>query len=123
MGTINVSGIRCYSYHGCHEEEARIGGAYVVDIKIETDFEGAAMTDDLTQTIDYVEVYEIVKQQMAIRSKLIEHVAKRICNALLNQIKSIQHVEVKLTKLHPPIVGDVELVSVIYLGDNLDDKS
>jgi len=112
MGIINVNGIKCYAYHGCNEEEARIGGTYIVDIEIETNFEEAAITDDLSKTVDYVEVYAIVKQQMAIRSKLIEHVAKRICDQLMEQIQRIQHVEVKLTKLNPPINGDVERVSI-----------
>ena len=112
MGIINVSGIRSYAYHGCNEEEERIGGNYLVDIEIETDFESAALTDDLSKTVDYVEVYEVVKKEMAIRSKLIEHVAKRICDRLMKQIQRIQRVEVKLTKLHPPINGDVEQVSV-----------
>jgi len=112
MGIIHVSGIRCYAYHGCNEEEARIGGTYIIDIEINTDFEKAAITDDLSKTVDYVEVFEIVKIQMAIRSKLIEHVAQRICDDLVKQIERIQQVTVKVTKLHPPIQGDVEKVSV-----------
>ena len=118
MGTIQISGIRCYAYHGCNEEEARIGGAYLVDIEIETDFEEAAASDDLSKTVDYVEVYSIVKEQMSVRSKLIEHVAKRIGDALLKKISRIKNVEVKVTKLNPPINGDVEKVSVIYSGNN-----
>ena len=66
MGIIHVSGIRSYAYHGCNEEEARIGGAYLVDIEIETDFEAAALTDDLSKTVDYVEVYEVVKKEIVI---------------------------------------------------------
>lgn len=109
---ISVNGIRCYAYHGCLEHEATIGGNFIVDIDIETDFEEAADTDDLSKTVDYVEVYNIVKQQMNIRSKLIEVVAKRICDTLLKNIQRIQTVEVKVTKLNPPINGDVEKVSV-----------
>jgi len=111
MGVIHVSGIRCYAYHGCNEEEQRIGGHYIVDIEINTDFDTAALTDDLSKTVDYVEVYEIVKKQMETRSRLIEHVARRIGDALMNQIERIQQVAVKVTKFHPPINGDVEKVS------------
>lgn len=118
MGVILVTGIKCYAYHGCLEEESIIGGNYIVDIEIETDFEEAAATDDLSKTIDYVDAYEIVKEQMAIRSKLIEHVAKRIGDRLLKKNPRIQQVEVKLTKLNPPINGDVEKVSVLYSQKN-----
>jgi dihydroneopterin aldolase len=112
MGIIHVSGIKCYAYHGCLEEEAMIGGNYIVDVEIETDFEEAALTDDLSKTVDYGEVSVIVKNQMAIRSKLIEHVAARICDVLLKEISRIQTLNVKVTKLNPPVNGDVERVSV-----------
>lgn len=112
MGIIKVSEINFYAYHGCMPEERVIGGNYVVDINIKTDFELAAATDDLSKTVDYVEVYEIVKREMAIPSKLIEHVAKRICDELLKGISRIEEVEVKLTKINPPIKGDVSSVSV-----------
>lgn len=110
---IIVEGIRLYAYHGCMDEEARIGGNYVVDVTIEADLSEAAKTDDLSKTIDYCEVYEIVKAEMAIRSKLIEPVAQRIIDNLKKKYTTIQYAEVKLTKLNPPINGDVEKVSVI----------
>jgi dihydroneopterin aldolase len=114
MGTILVTGIKCYAYHGCLEEEELIGGNYIVDVEIETDFEAAATDDELLKTIDYVKVYEIVNTQMGIRSKLIEHVAKRIHDSLKEELSKIQSVTVKVTKLNPPIPGDVQQVSVIY---------
>jgi 7,8-dihydroneopterin aldolase/epimerase/oxygenase len=113
MGIINVNGIKHYAYHGCMEEEAVIGGNYIVDVKIETDFEEAAVTDDLTKTVDYVQVNDIIKREMAIRSKLIEAVGKRIIDALMNEVPRIQSVEVILTKLNPPVKGGVEKVSVV----------
>lgn len=112
MGIINVTGIKLYAYHGCLEEEAIIGGQYVVDVKIETDFLRAQVEDDLSQTVDYVTVYNIVKTQMAIRSKLIEHAAALIAGGLIKQIPAIQHVEVTVTKINPPMNGDVKEVSV-----------
>lgn len=110
---IIVEGIRLYAYHGCMDEEARVGGNYIVDVTIEADLSEAAKTDDLSKTVDYCEVYEIVKAEMAIRSKLIEPVAQRIINSLKKKFTTLQHAEVKLTKLNPPINGDVEKVSVV----------
>ena len=72
---INIEGILLYGFHGCLDEESKIGQEYRIDIFIETDFTAAAEQDNLALTIDYCAVYDIVKAEMAIRSKLIEQVA------------------------------------------------
>jgi dihydroneopterin aldolase len=113
MGIIKVEGIKFRAHHGCMDEEAKIGGMYIVDVMIDTDFEEASQRDELSKTIDYCEVYEVVKTEMAIRSKLIEHVAQRILTQLQNRFVQLHYAEVKLTKLSPPINGDVEKVSVV----------
>jgi dihydroneopterin aldolase len=116
MNKIVIEGIKLYCYHGCLEEEARIGANYVVDVMMETDFSEAAKTDDLARTIDYVTVYEIVKKQMAVRSRLIEQPAQRIIDELKKQFPSLKYTEVKVSKINPPMNGDVEKVSVIIAG-------
>jgi 7,8-dihydroneopterin aldolase/epimerase/oxygenase len=113
MNKILVEGIKVYAYHGCLEEEGRIGANYIVDVTMETDFSEAAKTDDLSKTIDYVIVYDIVKKEMAIRSKLIEKPAQQIINELKNRFPSLKRTEVKVTKLNPPMNGNVEKVSVV----------
>lgn len=113
MGKIRVEGIKIYAYHGCMEEEAVVGGNYRVDVQIEADLKKASRTDKLEDTVDYVQVYEIVKTEMSRRSKLIEHVAKRIIDALKKKLAGIKHAEVKVTKLNPPIKGVVKSVSVV----------
>lgn len=112
MSIISVEGIKLYAYHGCMEEEGKVGSQYQVDIRIEADVEQACMTDSLADTVDYVKVYEIVRDQMAIRSKLIEHVAKRILDHLHAEMKMIKSAEVSLYKLDPPIHGNVERVGI-----------
>lgn len=113
MSKILVQGIKIYAYHGCLSEEAVIGGHYIVDISIDADLDKPARTDKLTDTADYVTVYEIVKKEMAIHSKLIEHVAKRISDKLKKKFPKTRSLEVKVTKLNPPIPGEVESVSVV----------
>ena len=113
MNKIIVEGINLYAYHGCLEEEAKIGANYTVDVIMETDFKEAAKSDDLTKTIDYVVVFNIVKTQMAMRSKLIESVGKRIVDALKKEFATLKKVEVKISKLNPPMNGNVERVSII----------
>lgn len=112
-GIIQINNVKLYAYHGCLEEEALIGANYIVDIEIFTDYSHAAKNDDLKMTVDYCVVYQIVKREMKIRSKLIEHAAERIANALKKEIGRINKVNVKLTKIAPPVNGDVGSVSVI----------
>jgi len=110
---IEVNGIQLYAFHGCLEEEGRIGGHYIVDVSLTTDFTSAALTDDLTQTVDYVDINQIVAEEMAIRSKLIEHVGQRISRRIFQELKAIEKLKVKITKLCPPINGDVQNVAII----------
>ena len=118
MHQILVEGINVYAYHGCLDEEGKIGCNYIVDVTMETDFTDAAKTDDLTKTIDYVVVYNIVKAQMAIRSKLIEQVGQRIVDELKKQFFSLKKLTVKVTKINPPMHGDVDKVSIV-ITENL----
>ena len=106
--TIAVEGIKLYGYHGCLDEEGLIGGNYIVDVYLQTDFTEAAKTDHLHQTIDYCAVYEIVKKEMAIRSKLIEQVVMRIHQGILTELKGVSHARIRVTKLSPPMNGPVE---------------
>ena len=113
MANILVQGIKLYAYHGCLPEEAVIGGNYIVDVSIEADLRKPSKTDKLNETIDYVTVYEIVKKEMSVRSKLIEHVAQRILDKLKKKFPKTELIEVKVTKLNPPIEGDVEKVCAV----------
>ncbi len=112
MNKINIEGIKLYAYHGCLNEEAIIGGNYIVDVNMLTDFSEAAETDDLLKTIDYCAIYEICKTEMAIRSKLIEQVGQRIFEHIKKDFPQVTKLQVKLTKLIPPINGNVERVSI-----------
>jgi len=112
MGIIDVSNIQLYAYHGCMEEEALIGSKYRVDVQLKADLRSAAKSDDLTDTVDYVQVHRIVKEQMQIRAKLIEVVAQRIIDQLLQELPLIKEVSVTVRKMTPPIMGNVESVAV-----------
>lgn len=111
--TIEVNGIKIYAFHGCLPEEEKIGGHYSVDVMLNTDFTEAAQNDDLKKTIDYVDVNRIVYEEMAIRSKLIEHVGQRIIDRIKSEINNVEHIRLRVTKICPPINGDVENVAII----------
>ena len=103
MGIISVKGIRLYSHHGCLPQETLIGSDYIVDVDIETDLLASALTDDLSKTIDYVVVNQVVQQEMSIPSKLLETVALRIINRLTTLHLEIEYLSVSISKLNPPI--------------------
>ena len=110
--TIEVNNIRVYAFHGCLMEEGQIGGEYSVSVEITTDFTESTLTDDLSNTIDYVWVNKVVNEEMAIRSKLIEHVGQRMVNRLLDN-SDIHSVRLRVEKQTPPINGDVQNVAII----------
>ena len=113
INTIEVNGIKLHANHGCLIEEAKIGGNYVVDVTVKTDFKEASLTDELTKTVDYVDINKIVQEEMAIRSKLIEHVGQRIVTRIKSKITGVIKLKVKIIKLSPPINGDVENVAIV----------
>jgi dihydroneopterin aldolase len=110
---IKINKIKLYAYHGCLEEEAKIGGNYEINVVLHTDFLEASTNDDLEKTINYVDVNRIVQNEMAIRSKLIEHVGQRIITKLKGKFNSLSKCSVEIIKLCPPINGDVESVSIL----------
>lgn len=113
MGKIHLKNIRTFSYHGCLVEESKIGSDYNVDLTITTDLSKSAQSDKLTDTVDYVLLNQIVKTEMAIRSKLLEHVAQRIIDKVFAKSTTITKVKVRVSKLNLPIGGDVESVSIV----------
>ncbi|WP_291123411.1 dihydroneopterin aldolase [Flavobacterium sp. UBA6046] len=112
MGTIKLKNIRTYSYHGCLLEEGKIGSDYSVDLEVKTDLQQSSISDDLKDTVDYVLLNRIVVEEMAIRSHLLEHVVQRIITRSLKEIPSIWCIKTAVSKLNPPIDGDVEAVSI-----------
>ena len=112
MGVIKLKNIRTFSYHGCLIEEGKIGSDYTVDLKIKTNLQKSAETDHLLDTVDYVHLNKIVTEEMAIRSHLLEHVAKRINIRVLAEIETVEKTTVWVSKINPPIGGDVESVTI-----------
>ena len=112
MGIIRVEDIRCFAYHGCMEEEGVVGTDFSVDVELKTDLSVSAKSDLLADTIDYVAVSRIVQEEMAIRSRLIEHVGQRIINRLMESFSSLEASKVVVVKHAAPIDGEVKCVSV-----------
>ncbi len=112
MGVIKVENIRVFAYHGCLPEETKIGSDYRVDLKVNTDLQKSSTTDDLKDTVDYVFLNHVVKEEMAIASKLLETVARRILDRIFIEDKLVTKASISVSKLNPPIGGDVERVTI-----------
>ena len=113
MGIIQINNIKLYAFHGCLEEEAKIGSDYRVDVAIKADLKKSAKTDELIDTVDYVHLNHIVKEEMAIRSKLLEEVAQRILNRFFKELRMIRRAKISVAKINPPIGGNVQEVVII----------
>ena len=113
MGKIKVENIKVYAHHGCLEEETLIGSVYRIDVSVKADLSKASKSDELKDTVDYVHINHIVKEEMKIPSKLLEHVAQRINARILAEIDCVSKTKVSVSKINPPIRGDVEMVTVV----------
>ena len=112
MGTIRLQNIRTFSFHGCLNEEASIGSDYRIDLEVKCNLKQSSQSDELKDTVDYVYLNKIVVEEMAIRSKLLEHVAHRIITRIFSEIPSVSRILLAVSKLNPPIGGDVEAVTI-----------
>ncbi|MGA1149655.1 MAG: dihydroneopterin aldolase [Flavobacteriaceae bacterium] len=112
MGKIFLKNIRLYAYHGCMDEEEKIGSDYIVNLTVTANLERSSKSDRLLDTVDYVALHNIVKEEMKIRSKLLEHVAERILMRVMKEHASVKKSTVMVSKRNPPIGGNVEEVAV-----------
>jgi dihydroneopterin aldolase len=113
MGQILLENMEFYAFHGHYEEEQKTGNRFLVSLTIDADLKKPSVTDDLNDAIDYSRVYEVVRQEMKVPSKLLEHVAGRIVNSLYKSFSGIEKIAVKVTKLNPMVGGKTEGVSII----------
>lgn len=112
MSVIRIENMDFYAFHGCFAEEQKIGTHFRVDVALTTDTTKAQKSDDINHTVNYLEVYQVVKREMMIPSHLLEHVADRIGEAVMNSFSAVDSMMVKVSKLNPPLGGKMECVSV-----------
>lgn len=100
--------VKIYAYHGVLPEERQIGTYYYIDAEIHTDFSKATQTDNLQDTISYADINDIIHQEMAIPSLLLERVAGRILERIEEKFPQIEYIRIKITKTNPPMQGEVQ---------------
>jgi len=120
MSKISLENMEFHAYHGCLEHEQTLGNTFIVNISMELDTKLAGETDNLEHTLNYQLVYDVVKAQMEIPSKLIEHVGQRLLDNIMRSFPQIEVLEVSLSKLNPPLGGKVERVTIQLIKKKVD---
>ena len=113
MGLIKIENMEFYSFHGHFKEERIVGNKFLVDLTIETDMKIPAETDNLKDAVNYQRIYELVKQQMELKSHLLEHIARRILDSIFDELNGISKITVKVSKMNPPMGGKIGSVSIV----------
>lgn len=98
--------------HGCYDLEKKVGNRFLVSLRIEAEIGDAAVRDDLSGSINYLTVYELVRDEMARPSNILENVAKRIIDTIKKSFPQVISLSAKVSKLAPPLGGKIEKVSV-----------
>ena len=105
MGLVSLKGLEFFAYHGYYDEEQKVGNKYSVDVTVKANLEKAAVKDELSQTVNYEAMYRVVKNQMEIRSRLLEHIGYEIIRSMFDNFPQVQWIEVSIAKYNPPIGG------------------
>ncbi|MDR3118674.1 MAG: dihydroneopterin aldolase [Mediterranea sp.] len=109
---IYLNNISIYAYHGVSPQETKVGNTFLLDLKLKVDLRQAIESDDLSLTVSYADVYRSVSEEMAIHSKLIEHVAGRIVCRLFAEYPTIKAIDIKLSKQNPPMGADITAAGI-----------
>ena len=109
---IGLEGVRFHARHGVMPQERQTGGDFVVTLKVGYPLAAAMASDNVEDTLDYSALYQLVKKEMEQPSNLLEHVAGRIAEAIGKRFPQVSSIELKLTKLNPPMGADCDGASV-----------
>jgi dihydroneopterin aldolase len=100
---IHLKDLRFYAFHGVLPQEKSVGAYFILNICVKVDVERAALTDELSDTVSYADIYQIAKEEMQVTSELLEHVAGRICKRLYQEFSSVEAVDITIEKENAPI--------------------
>lgn len=112
MFSIELEKIRFRAYHGVLEQERMVGNDFLVDLTIDVDDDKAFFSDDVADTISYVDLYDIIKSEMEIPSNLLEHLCYRIATKIKSYDTRISRVLVRVAKANPPMGADINCSAV-----------
>ena len=113
MGKIVIEEMEFYAFHGHYQEEQIVGNRFLVDLEIETNLATAAESDKLEDAVNYQQAYQPIKNEMRLKkSNLLENIAKRILDALYEEMTGIEKATLRIRKMYPPMGGPIRSVGV-----------
>jgi dihydroneopterin aldolase len=118
MDKLEITGMEFFAGIGCYKEEKLVGTKFIVDLEITLDCSLPADNDNINDALNYVNVYNLVKNEMTLNCNLIENAAKRILKKLTNYSKAIIELKVRLSKINPTIGGKLEKVTIEMTSKN-----
>jgi len=109
---ITLNELRLHAYHGVQPQERLCGNLFILNLRLAVDISQVAETDDIADAVNYAEVYDAVRAEMAQSSRLLEHVAMRVVRRIFLQFPSVEEIQLKLEKLNPPMNADIRTAGV-----------
>ena len=110
---IRLDGMEFRALHGCYELERKVGNRFTVDLEITAELGNIAAEDSVELAVNYLTVYEVVRERMQLTQRTIERVAMNIIGALYDAFPQIRHIKCTVSKLAPPLGGKLQQVSVV----------
>jgi dihydroneopterin aldolase len=116
---IFINRLRLYAFHGVMPQERRVGGWFVVTLRVHYDISQAFTSDDVAHTVNYAQLCQIVESEMSKPSNLLEHVAGRVADAVFGQFPEVSELELSITKENPPMGANCDGAGVeVHLINN-----
>ena len=118
LGRIELEEMEFYAYHGCFKEEQVVGNRFLVNMTVEVNIAIPMVSDNIEDAVNYVRIYELTKEEMMQKSHLLEHLAGRISKRVLAAFPQIKQLDLKVSKMNPPMGGQMKCVSVSLKEEN-----
>ncbi len=109
---ICLEGMKYFARHGVEPQETAVGSYFIFDLKLKTDFSRAARTDEVADTLNYAAIHAVLKEEMRVPSKLLEHVCQRIAERLFREFPAMEEMDIRLSKENPPMGAEGKHVGV-----------
>ncbi len=109
---IEIENMEVFAYHGCYDAEKKVGNKFVIYLSVVCDATLSAQSDNVQDTVSYLDLYATIRREMAVTSNILEHVARRILDAIKSEYPAVESATLKISKMNPPLGGDIERVSV-----------
>lgn len=108
---------RFFSYHGFYPEEQILGNHYLVDAEVE--FQNKSIGDEISNTVNYEKLYQILSEEMQQPRKLLETLVEEMIDKIRAEFPFLETIKVGIKKMNPPLPGEVKysLVEITWIKE------